>query len=460
MENNNPNVNINPNKVYGSSVLEQIPTPVEDEAFNDQETTKFTEEEIAEMRQELKAGDEGVVKEKITTDALSGVTASSKVSEEYAELDKIDASVEAHNIRGKTLPEHTIERIKTMVGVDITTDDSRRIAQYFESFGVNADGEPALVDVTFQNCNSEDIREALGTSIMDVITKLADNDDEADRIAKRLMEQIYASYHAAVEYNDDMRELSMITRRVKEMADKGIDPNVRSIDNVSDEAVENQLKDLNQTQKWIERYLEIRSKLDSRNKKLKQDYTIDDIDTKTIEEVKVALDDALEMKTLLEGCLSPKFVADFKNHKECDRIIKNWITDIKNDPDTLYTFPTNDYYTIEKTKTDVLDYLYGALLAQQYIDHPIPEDAMADDPGQYYIKSGVATKKDILVIKEKAYLILFTIAKTFKYKKLRLNIYMRRVLSYTLDMMSKMNNPVYRVKFFDLANTLYSRYIK
>ena len=103
MENNNPNVNINPNKVYGSSVLEQIPTPVEEEAFNDQETTKFTDEEIAEMRQELKAGDEGVVKEKITTDALSGVTASSKVSDEYAELDKIDASVEAHNIRGKTL---------------------------------------------------------------------------------------------------------------------------------------------------------------------------------------------------------------------------------------------------------------------------------------------------------------------------------------------------------------------
>ena len=65
------------------------------------------------------------------------------------------------------------------------------------------------------------------------------------------------------------------------------------------------------------------------------------------------------------------------------------------------------------------------------------------------------TLKDIEIYKTQALLILFVLSKTFKYKKLDGGDE-RRILSYTLDIISKLGVKDHRERFIKLVNFAYN----
>ena len=70
------------------------------------------------------------------------------------------------------------------------------------------------------------------------------------------------------------------------------------------------------------------------------------------------------------------------------------------------------------------------------------------------ISEQLADRKLFDELKEKSYIVLYVIAKTFKYKKIQ-DETSRRVLSYTLDLISKLSIPENMKLFVDLTNNVY-----
>lgn len=422
-------------KIYGKSVVGEI---VDNETPAFEEDT-LTDEEINELRSDLKSNNSGTVKEKTTTDAISGVK-NSTVDDE--ELDKIVDIINEQDIRGKTITNSGKAMIKDLLKDDPTEEELKHISEEFSNW---------LDDDDPHDMQLEYLESTLGERISNKIKEITDPDDYK-LVMKRFALQLYSTYQKVVQYNDDMRQLSKIAKKVTKYNNSS-ENQYNSIEEF--EKFNNEFKNLTDVQNDIAEFMNRVSNLDDRNKRLKNDYTIDDYDIRTVESVKKCLDLALSfdlIKTKVKGN-ADKFRKDYKDKKLVDRSIENWIRDIRNDPNTLFTFPVNDFLTLEESRIQMENYFYTAILHYNLPETiPDPED---EEIGVAMVKHGLLTNNDLEIYKTKARLTLYMLSRTFKHKKLTSDDD-RRVLSYTLDIISKLGVHDHRDKLVNLMDYIYN----
>ena len=142
---------------------------------------------------------------------------------------------------------------------------------------------------------------------------------------------------------------------------------------------------------------------------------------------------------------------------------------MRNDSDTLYTLPVNDYLSISKSVDEMINYIEGFILLQDNsnrdtitdIETAISENNIYNSDGRVYdylIDNGHITKNDLKNYENSAILLLYIISKTFKKKKIKTNDD-RRILSYTLDMISKISKMEYGIKFMELINYISGKFL-
>jgi hypothetical protein len=204
--------------------------------------------------------------------------------------------------------------------------------------------------------------------------------------------------------------------------------------------------------------METIKRLDDRNRMLKQDYKINDIDTLILESAKQCLDDAINfirVKNKVDSA-TKKFKIDLKNTKDTDRCIENWIHDIKHDSKILYTFPCNDFLNDSQSREELTKFFYNSYLVDFVYDKglDIPVDCEIED---YLINNKYLTEKDLNNLKIKAYAMLYMISRTFKYNRLDNNDNNIRTLSYTLDIISKLGVKSHRDRFIEASNYVYDK---
>lgn len=432
----------NNEKVYGTSVLDYI-KEIDDQMANDDAI--FTEDimsesEVESERENLKSADTGSVSKVVSTDAISGIKGEKTDDADY---EKISEIINERDIRGKTITNSGKEMIKDLLKSDATDDEIKHMSGCFDTWEKDSE---AIDDVSIS-----DKEDALGLRITEKLKSITTEEDY-ESVLNRFAAQLYNTYVNVVQFNDDIKELNLLAKKVDDYSksnDKDEQPN-----EITD--IDKEFKNLQDIQSDILTFMEKFKNLDDRNSKLRQDFTLDDYDIRTVESVKECLDKALSFEKVYNKLSnsSKKIKKDLKNIKDVNRSIENWINDIKNDPTTLYTFPVNDFLTLEETRIQLTGFFYNTILIYNTItnEQKIPDNIT--DLKEYLLESGKLTKEDSDKYELQATMILYILSRTFKHKKLS-NDNDRRILSYTLDMISKLGVKDHRDRFMKLVNYSY-----
>lgn len=429
-----------PNKVYGESVVNDASNVLNYDYAKDLDNDTFPDDEVSEselndMRSELKNTDSSDIhKETVVTDAISGIKNSKATDEEF---DKIVEVINEQDIRGKTITASGIAMIKDLLKSDPTEDELRHMSEEFTKW----------IDADDENITVEEAEDALGERIINELKNISG--DDYDRIVTRFAIQTYNTFQKEVQYNDDMKELSKLAKIVNNYN------NSVKCDDLDDfENLDKEFKNLLDVQDRISEFMNKVSKLDDRNKRLRQDYSIDDYDIKTVESVKECLDTALDF-TLIKNKIkanSKKFKKDFKDITYVNSSIENWINDIRNDPETIFTFPVNDFLSLKESREQMEKFIHTAILSYNLPESiPDPGDRDLDEA---MIEYDIITKEDNNKYIFQSRLLLFALSRTFKHKKLTSNND-RRVLSYTLDIISKLGVHDHHKRVVELVNWIY-----
>lgn len=429
-------------KVYGSSVVSDAENVLNTSNVDELDSDMFPNEEISEsdlsdMRSELKTtGSTEKQKETIVTDAISGIKNSSVDDEDF---DKIIEAIDEQDIRGKKITNSGLAMIKDLLKEDPTDDEIKHMSEEFTKW--TEDKEEA--------CNNiKQAESALGERVMNKLKEISG--DEYERVAVRFASQVYNTFQRVVQYNDDMKELSKLAKIVN-------DYNLSAETNYDEndfESFDKEFKNLIDVQDKISEFMSKVSKLDDRNKRLRQDYSIDDYDIRTVESVRECLDTALDFRLVKNKILvnTKKFKKDFKDETYVNSSIENWINDIRNDANTIFTFPVNDFLTLKESRDQMEQFLYTAIV---YYNLPeIIPDPGDKELGDAMLEFGMITEEDNNKFKKQAKLLLFVLSRTFKHKKLSTDND-RRILSYTLDIISKLGVHDHRERVVELANWIY-----
>lgn len=440
-------------KKYGSSVLDYV----KDEPEFDNESV-FTEElmkstDVDKEREFLKSEDNGPVSEVITTDSISGVK-NSQVTNDSDDYNTISDIINERDIKGRTLSRSGIEMIKDLLKDDPTEEELAYISDKLETIRVD---DPALFEYHPEELDIEQSEDILGKRISDKIATITKDVKEYKSVMSRFCQQLYNTYQYVVRYNDDMRQLNKLAKKVDDFSKDMGDKEIPDLDNASESALAENLYNLNDIQNTISDFMNSIKNLDSRNSKLRQDYTLDDYDIRTVESIKSCLDNAIGFTRVYNKIYNAHEILgrNINDQKEINSSIENWIKDIKNDPHTLYTFPVNDYFTLEESRERIIEFFYNAILIYNELENS--EDVIPDDVTdlELYLKdSGKITDDDISVYVCQAELVLYLLSRTFKHKKIKTDSD-RRILSYTLDMVSKLGVKEYREAFVKLADYAY-----
>lgn len=432
----------NNEKVYGTSVLDYI-KEIDDQMANDDAI--FTEDimsesEVESERENLKSADTGSVSKVVSTDAISGIKGEKTDDADY---EKISEIINERDIRGKTITNSGKEMIKDLLKSDATDDEIKHMSGCFDTWEKDSE--------TIDDVSISDKEDALGLRITEKLKSITTEEDY-ESVLNRFAAQLYNTYVNVVQFNDDIKELNLLAKKVDDYSksnDKDEQPN-----EITD--IDKEFKNLQDIQSDILTFMEKFKNLDDRNSKLRQDFTLDDYDIRTVESVKECLDKALSFEKVYNKLSnsSKKIKKDLKNIKDVNRSIENWINDIKNDPTTLYTFPVNDFLTLEETRIQLTGFFYNTILIYNTItnEQKIPDNIT--DLKEYLLESGKLTKEDSDKYELQATMILYILSRTFKHKKLS-NDNDRRILSYTLDMISKLGVKDHRDRFMKLVNYSY-----
>ena len=276
------------------------------------------------------------------------------------------------------------------------------------------------------------------------------NDEKYKEIADRFLEQIYITYDNTISYRDDIKELNDLALEIDKSGllndtfDSTNDP--KSFDFMNDK---------------ISKYMEAIKRLDDRNRMLKQDYKITDIDTLILESAKKCLDDAINftrVKNKVDSA-TKKFIIDLKNSRDTNNSIDSWIHDIKHDSSVLFTFPCNDFLSDSESREELVKFFYNAYLVDIVYSRNIDVPA-EDNIDDFLVNTDILTKNDLDELRRKAYCMLYMISRTFKYNKIKENDSNIRTLSYTLDIISKLGVKSHRDKFVEASNYIYDKLYK
>lgn len=428
-------------KIYGSSVVSDAENVLNTSNTDELDGDMFPNEEISEsdlsnMRSELKTtGSTEKQKETIVTDAISGIKNSSVDDEDF---DKIIEVIDEQDIRGKRITNSGLAMIKDLLKEDPTDDEIKHMSEEFTKW---TEDKEACTDI-------KQAESALGERVINKLKEISG--DEYERVAVRFASQVYNTFQRVVQYNDDMKELSKLAKIVN-------DYNISAEANYDEndfESFDKEFKNLIDVQDKISEFMSKVSKLDDRNKRLRQDYSIDDYDIRTVESVRECLDTALDFR-LVKNKISDnakKFKKDFKDESYVNSSIENWINDIRNDPNTIFTFPVNDFLTLKESRDQMEQFLYTAILSYNLPENiPDPGDK---ELGEAMLEFGMINEKDSNKYKKQSKLLLFALSRTFKHKKLTTDND-RRILSYTLDIISKLGVHDHRERVVELANWIY-----
>ena len=435
-------------KKYGTTVFDYVPDKDKETIENDFfKKDEFDSSEIEKERNELKETYDGSkISEVISKDALSGITSSVPESEYQDNYDALNKTLEENNIRGKSISRYGKGLIRSLLNDEPTDAETLLLATKFEEYKDKISTDVAN-KARFDELSIEEIEEFLSDRIKDQIKSLCDDSGQYKEIAARFLEQIYITYESTASYRDDIKELNDLALEIDK---SGV---------LKDEFdYTNDPKSFEFMNEKISKYMEAIKRLDSRNKMLKQDYKITDIDTLILESAKACLDDAINftrVKNKVDSA-TKKFKIDLKNTKDTNNSIENWIHDIKHDSTILFTFPCNDFLTDSESREELVKFFYNAYIVDivynKNIDIPDEEDI-----DEYLVKNDILPEKELSVLKTKAYAMLYMISRTFKYNRIKDNDDNIRTLSYTLDIISKLGVKSHRDNFIEASNYVYNK---
>lgn len=423
-------------KLYGSSILNVDERKItEDSSFFDDMKENYSESEISSMRKELKTTGTNKVHDKVFIDAISGIKSSKKV--EGAGNEPIADIIDSKEKSGKELSKVGLDLIKNILNTDPTDEEIEAITTYFST--LIAEDDIFTVDLIV-------LKTILGKRITNKLIEISTKNEvsEYETITKFMVE-LYKSYITVVQYNDDINELYNLVTSVSNIDLDDIDPN-------DTDSLMKQYKILSEATEKLKN-------LDDRNRRLKSDYKITDFDILVLDSVKECLNSALSFKYVydkIDNVASKKFKRDIKNIDDLKQTIGNWINDLKSDTETLYTFPVNDYLTSIESVDGMIEYIKGFIMLQDnskaYSEfNEMPEDGEVKDVTEYFLSKGYVTKKKLENYELSAIVLLYFLSKTFKKKKIKTNDD-RRVLSYTLDIISKASDISHASRLMKLIN--------
>ena len=431
---------------YGSTVFDYVPpkdeSVQENDFFKDKE---YSKEETEKEREELKQildNSSREIKEVTATDALSGIRSSVPDSSYREAYNEINKSVDASNIKGRTITLYGKQLLKSLIGEDPNEEELKLMASKFEEHSDAISTHSEEEKTGFYNMSKDMLRSFCSDRILDSFDAICpENSDEYCSVLARLLEQIYIAYDNILGYRDDIKELNELALQIDESGMLNIGGENTEL-NIGDP------KSLDHISQKLEKYMELMKNLDERNKKMKQDYKIDDIETYLFEDVKQCLDSALSFEKVIQkvNTAGSKFSKDLKNRKDTDSSIENWIHDIKHDPKTLYTFPCNDFLSDSESREELVRFFLNSYLVQivQNNNLDVPSDIEIID---YLIDNGYANSDSIDNMKTMAYTMLYVLSRSFKYNRVKENNSDIRILSYTLDIISKLGVKSHRERF-------------
>lgn len=436
-------------KKYGTTVFDYIPDQDKETIANDFfKKDEYDSSEIEKQREELKETYDGSkISEVISKDALSGIT-SSVPQDNYTQedYDALNKSLEENNIRGKSISRYGKSLIRSLLNDEPTNDETLLLATKFEEYKDKISTDKAN-QTRFDELSIDEINEFFSDRIENQIKALCEDSKKYKEIASRFLEQIYITYENTISYRDDIKELNDLALEIDKSGllndtfDSTNDP--KSFDFMNEK---------------ISKYMEAIKRLDDRNRMLKQDYKITDIDTLVLESAKACLDDAINFTRVKNkvDIATKKFRTDLKNIKDTDRSIENWIHDIKHDSQVLFTFPCNDFLDDTESKDELVRFFYNAYLVDIVYGKNINVPA-EDNIDEYLLSNNIITNKDLDNLRFKAYVMLYMISRTFKYNKVKDNDINIRTLSYTLDIISKLGVKSHRDKFIEASDYIYNK---
>lgn len=453
-------------KKFGTSVFDFIPEEdketIENDFFKEEE---YNENEIENMRKEISLGKNAPIRTTVTKDALSGITADTMVTDDDKDFDEIDENIKKNDIQGKTITNYGKNLIKSIMNRDATDEECKYISSKFEEHYGQL--KKCIVDKDNKDIGTfnDDITiEALETLLPEEILGQVKSvsGDSYDKVIRRFLYQIFFTYSNTLSFRDDISELNSIGRKIKRLnaldEENSIDANMNE-EEYSDQ-INKQYESMQQATENINKYLSIVKGLDDRNKRMRQDYTIDDIDIYTIEDVKKCLDMAVNFTKvrITISNAAGKFKKDIKHVEDMNSSIDSWITDIKNDSKVLYTFPCNDFLTASESREEIIKFFYNAYLVDiaQKNNMTVPVDRELDE---YLIENNLLTNEDSIKLKTKARIMLYMLSRTFKYKKVESDKVNIRILSYTLDIISKLAIKDHLDSFIDISNYVYEQLV-
>lgn len=443
-EENGTNV-LSDEKLYGSSILEQderlISDDNDDNIFDEMKDT-YSDEDIENMRNELKStSDSNKAKDKVYTDTISGIKSSEKINDNDDK--SISDIVDSKEKNGKELSMAGIDLIYNLLDTNPTDDEIKSLDNYFKHL-INAD-----------YIYSEDInvlKNILGKRISDKLIKVAEKNSVSEYVAiTRFISQLYKSYSDIIQYNDDVNELYDIVTNLSK--------NIDSTNDIDDR------DSLMKQYEFLSSATEKLKKLDNRNKRLKNEYSVTDFDILAIDSINQCLKDAISFKKIYEkiDSINPKKLkGDLRHNDEIKKYIGNWVNELRNDPETLYVFPVDDYLPISQSVDQLIDYFKGFILLQDKCDTDIGSltyDEAVNDMYEQLLDGNYVTEEELKNYEESAILLLYILSKTFKKKKIKTNDD-RRILSYTLDMISKIRKYDYSYPIMGLINDLSGKFLK
>lgn len=438
---------------YGSSIYTE--TDVKD-LFP---KTQLSDEDIEKSRNELKEDkEESRVKEKIVRDANSDAIIHAPMDKED-EPENVSEIVNKRDIKGKTLSNSGISLIQNLLKNDLNDDEYIHIKEFFESISINHNNESLSF---LESIPLESVENGLGKRITNEISKIVNKSEyrfsnnetkseEYSRVIRNFLEQLYSSYNYIVEYNDDISELAQLSSLIAE------DDKNHKLDD---------MQNIKESSEKISAFLEKLSSLDERDKKMKPKYNISDTDIYTVSNIKECLDTALSFKLIYDkvDVTAQRTARIMRNKNEIFKTIDEWIIDIKNDSTTLYTFPVSSMLSIEESRSKILEIFYSIYIFELYeidMSKIYNEDDESNNMSldEYLIDNKIASKNDIYNIKTRAVLMLYYMATTFKVKKLNSSDEYnsnRRILSYTLNIISKLDNKIYKDNFIKISDYIYN----
>lgn len=441
-------------KKFGTSVFDLIPDKEEETIESDFFTkNEFNEKDIENQRNELKNEVDPRVKSLSSKDALNGMTAETIINP-LKEFDDMEKDLEDKNIRGKNITTYSKSILKGLLGEDVTEDECKFISEKLEE---NKDTIASSVeDYTLNdNISISSIESIFPERVSSKLKDVAEDSGSYENAYRRLLYQIYFSYINTVETRDDISELNKIARMIKtaEIDFQNIKP-----EEVTEDNAEEQYDSLMKMNDSIGRYMEITKNLDDRNKRMKQDYSIDDYETFVFDEVKACLNDAISFKSVKDKVSSSvdKFKKDIKHVDDMNNSTENWISDIKNDPKVIYTFPCNDFLTNEESRKSIETFFFNTYISNVCIKEniAIPDN---EDLYEYLYNNKFITDEDATKFKTMASWTLYIISRTFKYKKVKGNSLNIRKLSYTLDIISKLGIKDHMKAFIETSEFIYNK---